>query len=707
MSLCNHCNNVCDNDISYVSCKRCTITIITVYQKIIYYHQLFRKIQLLIIYSRFLLAKSISKKITINSDKNTNIICYNISFENIINEILDDFNMSSHFIGKINLNTNNIEAYKVTMDDVITPYLYSELYNLHNRVDKYPKVLLRPDLSFDERVKRPILTIGDEHMTKHTICIFNNRTSQYELRYIVTSDDISYIDWKIFVSYSDVDYLRWSKQAKNINTNMFSDIRNNDILHSNLLNANFSPFSKVYYVRSLCNNLPSLVAMLNDRHYDIIIFTETWLNNSVTYAMLNPLHLYTVYRQDRPDNSRGGIIVYVNITYNSLCMIEFFTNGIEILCINFFNYILVTIYRPPDMPLSQTLLLCDTLNNICSSTDSCIIYGDFNLDCIDWIAGTTLTIAERYVYNKFISYSLTQLINCNTRNSNILDLILTNNTLIIFNISPTRAFEYDAHVSDHFAIYSDLVIPDNYLNSGNLNHFICSIQRLNYNKSDIASIKTHILSLDWNNSISSCNDCNELINTFININKNIIELYTPTFSTTIYKYPLSIKKLLNKCRVLHKNIFDTYTHNVWMYNHYLLSVKIKQYNIDVEHKMISSNKNSSFYNYIITKLNNNNLIPPLRNRVDYNIIYTNDFDKADFLSEQFSSVFLKSHIYYDPFIMKYSRFNDIPISQEIVRTFLCKLTKKFNSSPDDLPKGMLKLLSYDISYPLSIVFNVF
>ena len=66
-------------------------------------------------------------------------------------------------------------------------------------------------------------------------------------------------------------------------------------------------------------------------------------------------------------------------------MTEFVTNGIELLCIKFFNYRLVTIYRPPDMPLSQTVLLCDTLNNISSSTDSCLIYGDFNLDGFDCI----------------------------------------------------------------------------------------------------------------------------------------------------------------------------------------------------------------------------------------------------------------------------------------------------------------------------------
>ena len=57
--------------------------------------------------------------------------------------------------------------------------------------------------------------------------------------------------------------------------------------------------------------------------------------------------------------------------------------------------------------------------------------------------------------------------------------------------------------------------------------------------------------------------------------------------------------------------------------------------------------------------------------------------------------------------MKDSRFNDFPISQEIVRTFLWKLSTKFNSSPDGLPKGMLKLLSYEILIHYLLFFNVY
>ena len=102
-------------------------------------------------------------------------------------------------------------------------------------------------------------------------------------------------------------------------------------------------------------------------------------------------------------------------------------------------------------------LIYDTLNKICSSTDSCLIYGNFNLTGIDWIASTISTM-RNICNNKFLSYGLTQLINFNTRNSNILDL---NNTLNVSNISSTSALAFDAHVSDYYAIYSDLLIPDN------------------------------------------------------------------------------------------------------------------------------------------------------------------------------------------------------------------------------------------------------
>ena len=62
------------------------------------------------------------------------------------------------------------------------------------------------------------------------------------------------------------------------------------------------------------------------------------------------------------------------------------------------------------------------------------------------------------MYTNFLSYGLTQL-NVNTRNLNIIELILTNNTKFTYNITYLSVFEFDEHVSDQFTIYSDLMIP--------------------------------------------------------------------------------------------------------------------------------------------------------------------------------------------------------------------------------------------------------
>ena len=77
---------------------------------------------------------------------------------------------------------------------------------------------------------------------------------------------------------------------------------------------------------------------------------------------------------------------------------------------------------------------------------------------------------------------------------------------------------------------------------------------LNYNNSVIASIKTRTFSPEWTNIMSLCNYYDELINIILIL--LIISLSSPTplrFSTKIHKYPLSIKKILNKCKGLHKN----------------------------------------------------------------------------------------------------------------------------------------------------------
>ena len=440
--------------------------------------------------------------------------------------------------------------------------------------------------------------------------------------------------------------------------------------------------------------------MINNMYYDILIFTETWLNVNITNAMLNPTNHYNLFRLDRGKHARGGgILIYINSKFNSFCLSEYLTTDFELLCINFLNYRLIVVYRPPNMIFSDTTILCELLGKIVDSVNTSLIFGDFNLPGINWITGTSITQSELFVYNFIQSKGLLQLINFNTRCNNIIDLIFTNNELIVSNINSLSPFEYDNHISDHSAI-------DVYLLIDNLYDDNCPTKKYyNYNKSDLIKIKDHLLTIDWDVIFSPFSDPDELMNIFTETTNHIINLYTPLKRSHVFKYPIEIKKLLNKCRKLHKKADDKVSRDRWRSYKSLLSNKIKTHNINFEHRVLSSSSKSAFYGYINHQLKSKDKIPPLINPSDPTCIYTNDLDKANCLSKQFSSVFVPDNNEPISIDISNSSFNSFPITQEIVRKFLCLLPNKFNNSPDGLPKGMLKLLSFELSYPICKVFN--
>ena len=81
-----------------------------------------------------------------------------------------------------------------------------------------------------------------------------------------------------------------------------------------------------------------LISILNSNIYDIIIFTETWLNKNIFNSLLNLNDTYTLYRLDRNTNTHGsGILVYVNMHYNTY-QINMPNNAFELICINVLHF---------------------------------------------------------------------------------------------------------------------------------------------------------------------------------------------------------------------------------------------------------------------------------------------------------------------------------------------------------------------------------
>ena len=129
----------------------------------------------------------------------------------------------------------------------------------------------------------------------------------------------------------------------------------------------------------------------------------------------------------------GGILVYVNLHYNTY-QINLPNNTFELICINVLHFRLCNFYRPPSMNYENTILLCNLMSRIINTPESTIFYGDLNLPGIDWFNRSSQTTIEKYFLNFSQKYALTQLVNFNTRQFNLLDIILTNNKMILSNI---------------------------------------------------------------------------------------------------------------------------------------------------------------------------------------------------------------------------------------------------------------------------------
>ena len=86
-----------------------------------------------------------------------------------------------------------------------------------------------------------------------------------------------------------------------------------------------------------------------------------------------------------------------------------------------------------------------------------------------------------------------------------------------------------------------------------------------------------------------------------------------------------------------------------------------------------------------------------------------DVDKVSCLTHQYSYVFNKSSNISIPILSISfhisSSLSSYPTTPEVLRTFLCFPPIKFNNSPDGIPKGLLKKLSFELCHPLSIIFT--
>ena len=137
-----------------------------------------------------------------------------------------------------------------------------------------------------------------------------------------------------------------------------------------------------YNVQSLLNKVDTLFAELNC--FDVISFSETWLNPCVDISEVAFERFHKPERKDRSSDKHGGVIVYVRETLSYIRRHDLEINGLESIWIELRlpqrkNVLFGVFYRPPNSDTVYNSMLLDSIGlAVDTGILDIVICGDFN-----------------------------------------------------------------------------------------------------------------------------------------------------------------------------------------------------------------------------------------------------------------------------------------------------------------------------------------
>jgi hypothetical protein len=177
----------------------------------------------------------------------------------------------------------------------------------------------------------------------------------------------------------------------------------------------------------------------------IIAISESWLTADISNSLLN-LAGYSSFRSDRVNKRGGGVLLLIN---DDLCPslvnmdVDTSVHG------DYFNVVacdllcyycvvkrirLFAVYIVPNIPLSELAHLLHVLSSFIDAfKGTSILCGYFNMPLFDWSSNVSCNKdAKHTLFNEFcISHGLCQFVHENTRLSNILDIVLSNDQSVV------------------------------------------------------------------------------------------------------------------------------------------------------------------------------------------------------------------------------------------------------------------------------------
>ncbi|XP_072014731.1 uncharacterized protein [Amphiura filiformis] len=195
---------------------------------------------------------------------------------------------------------------------------------------------------------------------------------------------------------------------------------------------------------SLRGKTAELAVCLDNHQPDLVIGTESWLDDSISNAEIVPPN-YNVVRKDRQGDvgpeGHGGVFIAYKADLIAAHRLDLDADAeivwIQLELVGSKTVLVGAFYRHP----SSKGDILDQLNSSLSKIDmskspNIWLAGDFNLAGVNWATQSTLPLCPkpglcRQLINIANDYGLEQIVTKPTRRENILDLFFTNNSTLV------------------------------------------------------------------------------------------------------------------------------------------------------------------------------------------------------------------------------------------------------------------------------------
>lgn len=456
--------------------------------------------------------------------------------------------------------------------------------------------------------------------------------------------------------------------------------------------------------------------------YDIIILTESWLNDNFSTSEVNFINYY-VYRSDRnsevSSKSRGGgVIVLVHKSLQSqLVPVASPSKSYELLFVKVQlqgeALLFACSYIPPSSPLDVYVEHCNVVEHVCVTVphSRAFLLGDYNLNTASWssdeecslIVSCPLSSPAIHVSETYNSLSLHQVNTLPNDHNVYLDLLFSNDSSISTERAHDLLLPNNFH---HVAFFFNVVVKPH------VEFLTSNLNVLDYKKCKIDDLKLYLKKADWN-SVFGHTDLEVVVDSFYNVLLTGIELTTPRKRIFSSSFPRWFSNTLRKLTFEKKKAHLAYkkSGSESDYSRFsnlrsrckILSSDLHKLHLEEVSDSIKSNPRFFWkYSEETRKIKG---LP--RNMFLDETISSTPQETANLLAECFSSVYQEPKNRIPPYgLHDVIDFNCCQFNVLEVFKALSRLPPKFSSGPDNIPSFILKSCASLLSTPLCKIFNI-